>query len=105
MDRESFERIVKENPDKKFCLHDGFAGFSYGSPSNPKWITNEKAFKILSQYEKLTGLDPIKNYEKLWSLDTLLFDKKAWVLKWTTRYRMMAFNKEQDVLYGKAGLG
>jgi hypothetical protein len=105
MDKESFERILKENPDRKFCLHDGFAGFSYGSPSNPKWITNEKAFKILSRYERLTGIDPIENFKEVWKLDTLLFENKAWILRWTTRHRMIGFNREQDALFGNAGLG
>jgi hypothetical protein len=105
MDKQDFENLLKQYPDRKFCLHNGFAGFSYGSPSNPKWITNEKAFEILTKYERLTGTDPIKDFDGLWHVWTLPFEKRAWFLRLRTMYRMIGFNQEHDALYGNDGLG
>lgn len=105
MDKDKFEKLLSLNPDRKFCLHNGYAGFAYGMPSNPKWISNERAWKILERYERLTGVDPIENFDKTWDLHTLLFDKRAWTLRITTFHKMNGFNLETECLYGKDGLG
>jgi|GEM_PF-946015 len=105
MDKTSFEHFILQHPKRKFNLHHGFAGFGYGMPSNPKWITNERAFNLLLEYEKLTGKDPIKNYETLWYINTLVFEKKAWWLRIKTWHRFIGFNLEDECLYGGDGLG
>lgn len=105
MDKVSFEKFVNENPDKTFCLHNGFEGFGSSSPSNPKWISAEKAFKILKRYETLTGVDPLSQFDWRSPLKVLLFERKAWILSWMTGYKMIGFNREQDVIYGMARLG
>lgn len=105
MNRAAFDEFVNKSPDRRFCLHNGFAGFSYGSPSNPKWLDNNRAFKILSRYEKLTGVDPILNFNELWEIQCLLFTKKAWVLRILTGKRMMGFNRNDECSRGMDGLG
>ncbi|HTL80220.1 MAG TPA: hypothetical protein VL651_00875 [Bacteroidia bacterium] len=103
MNKTQFEEFISKSPNKKFCLHKGYAGFRYGSPSNPKWISNQKAFKLLLRYEKLTGCDPLNLLEK--QIYTLQFIGKAWSLRLITFHRMMGFNTEEECSYGKDGLG
>lgn len=105
MDKIEFNRLIAKYPDKKFCLHDGFAGFSFGRPSNPKWISFEEAYEILIKYEKLTKINPIIDIENTWYLFALEFENESKNLISETGYRMIGFVEEKDALYGNDGLG
>ena len=39
--RKSIEEWIDSRPNAKLCLHNGFAGFSYGCPSNPIFLDKD----------------------------------------------------------------
>lgn len=41
------ENICNCNPDKRFVVHNGFDGWSYGSPMNPMLVTLKTAIKLI----------------------------------------------------------
>ena len=96
--------IIKYNDDnQKFCLFNGYAGFSYGTPSNPKFIDNSYVIKIFKKYIELTNKNPFHEMEK--NLMTLLFDTIVNELVEETGYRMLGYFNPEKCLYGDAGLG
>jgi len=97
MTSEQFKTFLNKNPNKSFCLHNGFDGYNFGMPISPKRISYKRALKILSRYEKLTGIDPIFQYDKLWYCDSLIFKDKSWFLRVLTLRRMIGFYT--DALY------
>ena len=101
--QKQIEQFIKKYPDKKFCLHNGYAGFCYGSPSNPEFITNEQAKEYLLEYYRETKNNPIEIMEN--QLFTLSFFDVAPKLQEKTGYRMMGFNKKSECLFGNDGLG
>ena len=105
MDKNEFNELLIKYPDRNFCLHNGFPGFGFGSPSNPKWISHDKAYKLLVRYEKLTGNNPVRNFDDLWYIYSLEFSKKAWLLRIITFYRMIGFYRHSDACYGDEGRG
>ncbi len=105
MNRTEFKSLRKEFPTRRFCLHNGFAGFSFGSPSDPKWISFEAAYKLLMRYEKLTNTNPLTDFEKTWYCFSLQFNRAAKPLNAETGFRMMGFNEESECVYGDEGLG
>ncbi|MBP7584188.1 MAG: hypothetical protein KBA61_09160 [Spirochaetes bacterium] len=100
-----FDTMLHRFPDRKFCLHDGFAGFRWGSPSNPKWISKQEAITILVEYNRLTCHNPVKELLKYDNLFSICFEGKAECLIETTGFRMLGFNEDSECLYGDAGLG
>jgi hypothetical protein len=97
------DAFICKNPGKQFCLHNGFAGFSYGSPSNPVFIKKEEALKYLLKYYEITGINPLEVMET--KLNTLLFDDNVPELYQETGYRMLGYNTPEECLYGNNGLG
>lgn len=97
------EIFTKKYPTRQFCLHNGFAGFSYGCPSNPLLISKIQAIDYLSKYYTKTGNNPIEIMES--KLFTLLFDDAVPELYKETGYRMLGFNTKDECLYGDSGLG
>ncbi|MBP5577304.1 MAG: hypothetical protein J6X67_11175 [Treponema sp.] len=45
--RKSIEEWIASRPNAKLCLHNGFAGFRWGSPSNPIFLDKDYAIKIM----------------------------------------------------------
>lgn len=105
MNRTEFNNLREDYPEKKFCLHNGFAGFCYGYPSNPKWISFDEAYRILLKYEEYTKINPLNDIENTWYLFTLVFENEASSLKKETGYNMIGFNEETEALYGDDGVG
>jgi hypothetical protein len=102
--RIDIEKIIKEHPNRQFCLHNGYAGFAYGTPSNPHFISEDEALDILISYQKSTGNNPLEELlNDTWF--TLMFDDVVPEIMERTGYRMLGFNDPQDCLYGRDGLG
>lgn len=100
MKKAEFENLMEKYPARKFCLHNGFAGFHFGCPSNPEWISFEEAYDLLLKYENLTGINPISDFENTWYINALLFDNdEANQLREETGFRMLGFNEEKDCIY------
>lgn len=97
------DQLMRKYPDRKFCLHNGFAGFSYGCPSNPVFINKKEALTYLIKYNQITENNPLKIMES--KLFTLMFDDIVPELYQETGYRMMGFNTPDECLYGNDGLG
>lgn len=83
MDIKRLERIQSENPNLKFMLHNGYFAWSYGSPQNPIFISNDTAIKILLEFEKRTGKDAVDE------MKSSIFD--------------LVYAEENDDLYYKTG--
>ena len=47
--RKSIEEWIASKSEAKLCLHNGFAGFSFGCPSNPIFLDKDYAIKILEK--------------------------------------------------------
>ena len=47
--RKSIEEWIASRPNAKLCLHNGFAGFCWGCPSNPIFIDKDYAIKIIEK--------------------------------------------------------
>jgi len=47
--KNSIEEWIASRPNAKLCLHNGFAGFSYGCPSNPIFLDKDYAIKIIEK--------------------------------------------------------
>ena len=47
--RKSIEEWVASRPNAKLCLHNGFAGFSFGCPSNPIFLDKDYAIMIIEK--------------------------------------------------------
>ena len=105
MDYFEFISFRNENLEKFFCLHNGFAGFSYGSPSNPKWISDLDAYEILVKYELLTSKNPLELLLDRSNLRTVLFEGGAEGLVGETGFHMIGFNAKCECKYGDEGLG
>ncbi|HOH37807.1 MAG TPA: hypothetical protein PK419_09425 [Spirochaetota bacterium] len=101
--KDLMEIKLKNDPTCRFCLHNGFAGFSYGCPSNPKFIENDVALELLNEYHQLTGNNPIEIMDS--ELDTLMFEGVEDQLYIKAGFRMMGFNDPKKCLYGDNGLG
>lgn len=101
----AMERFIVSHYDdnQRFCLFNGFAGFSYGTPSNPKFIDDAYARELLEEYELITNKDPFAEMEN--SLMTLLFDDSVKQLVIKTGYRMLGYFNPEKCLYGENGLG
>ncbi len=102
--KNSIEEWIASRSNAKLCLHNGFAGFSYGCPSNPIFLDKDYAIKIIekvieTEHKTLTellDLDTVINIENVFSIFPEL--KKL-------GYRFIGLNIESVCLYGDAGLG
>ena len=102
--KNSIEEWIASRPNAKLCLHNGFAGFSYGCPSNPIFLEKEYAIKIIEKVietehkplKELLYLDTVINIEKVFSIFPEL--KKI-------GYRFIGLNIESECLYGDTSLG
>ncbi len=56
--------IENEIVDGRYYVHNGYYGFAYGSPLNPKRISNKTALDILNRYVEITGKNPIPEMKK-----------------------------------------
>ncbi|MCQ2579727.1 MAG: hypothetical protein MJ159_03405 [Treponemataceae bacterium] len=96
---QNIEEWIENEPDAKFCLHNGFSGFSFGSPVNPIFIDTNFAIKYLN---KLLELENKKLGELIYinciNIEKILFDfpelKKA-------GYRFIGLVKENQCTYEK----
>ena len=102
--KNSIEEWIASKPDAKLCLHNGFAGFSWGCPSNPIFVDKYYAIKIIEkvietehkELKELLYLDTVINIECVFSIFPEL-NKIG--------YRFIGLNTESECLYGDAGLG
>ena len=102
--KNSIEEWIASRPNAKLCLHNDFAGFSYGCPSNPIFLDKDYAIKIIEKVieaehkplKELLYLDTVINIENVFSIFPEL--KKI-------GYRFIGLNIESECLYGDAGLG
>ena len=100
----SIEEWIKSRPNAKLCLHNGFAGFSYGCPSNPIFLDKDYSIKIIKKVietehkplKELLYLDTVINIEKVFSI----FPELQKI-----GYRFIGLNIESECAYGDAGLG
>lgn len=44
---EQIDQLIREHPDRRFFIHDGFNPWSYGTPLDPVLITPDTARSIL----------------------------------------------------------
>lgn len=94
---QNIEEWIENEPGAKFCLHNGFSGFSFGSPVNPIFIDTNFAIKYLN---KLLELENKKLGELIYinciNIEKILFDfpelKKA-------GYRFISLVKETQCVY------
>tara|TARA_R100000027_G_C2230264_1_gene88892 strand:- start:24 stop:359 length:336 start_codon:yes stop_codon:yes gene_type:complete len=42
------DELLKAYPERRFAIHNGFSGWSYGAPQDPHFVTKEAALKILN---------------------------------------------------------
>lgn len=96
---EKVEDLLSDFPEKQFCLHNGFAGFSYGSPLNPKFLDNQEAVEILGRIEELLGVDPVERIRIPEEQGTLVFENGLSVLAAETGFRMLGFNARSDCIF------
>ena len=102
--KNSIEEWIASRPNAKLCLYNGFAGFSFGCPSNPFFVDKDYAIKIIKKaietehkpLKELLYLDTVINIEKVFSI----FPELQKI-----GYRFMGLNIESECLYGDAGLG
>lgn len=102
--KNSIEEWIASKPDAKLCLHNGFAGFLWGCPSNPIFLDKYYAIKIIEkvietehkELKELLYLDTVINIECVFSIFPEL-NKNG--------YRFIGLNTESECLYGDAGLG
>ncbi len=66
--RKSIEEWIASRPNAKLCLHNGFAGFCWGCPSNPIFLDKDYAIKII---EKVIETEH-KSLKELLHLDTVI---------------------------------
>ena len=102
--RKSIEECIASRPNAKVCLHNGFAGFSYGCPSNPIFLDKDYAIKII---EKVIETEH-KSLKELLYLDTLISIEKVFPIfpeLDKIGYRYIGLNIESECLYGDTGLG
>ena len=102
--RKSIEEWVASRPNAKLCLHNGFAGFSFGCPSNPIFLDKDYAIKIIEKVIETEG----KPLKELLYLDTVISIENLFSLFPELKkigYRFIGLNIESECLYGDAGLG
>ncbi|HEU0300419.1 MAG TPA: hypothetical protein VFR37_13210 [Longimicrobium sp.] len=58
------ERMIHEHPDRRFFIHNGFHGWSYGSPLNPVFITAESARALLDLVARRAEVDALQEVQK-----------------------------------------
>jgi hypothetical protein len=61
---EQIQRLIEEHPERRFFIHDGFSGLSYGSPLNPTFITAESARALLDVVERRGSVDVLQEVQK-----------------------------------------
>lgn len=61
---EQIQRLIEEHPERRFFIHDGFSGWSYGSPLNPTFITAESARALLEVVEHRVNVDVLHEVQK-----------------------------------------
>jgi hypothetical protein len=101
--RKSIEEWIASKSEAKLCLHNGFAGFSFGCPSNPIFLDKDYAIKII---EKVIETEH-KSLKELLYLDTVSIENVFSVFPELEKigYRYIGLNIESECLYGDAGLG
>ena len=102
--RKSIEEWIASRPNAKLCLHNGFAGFSYGCLSNPIFLDKNYTIKII---EKVIETEH-KSLKELLYLDTLISIEKVFPIfpeLDKIGYRYIGLNIESECLYGDTGLG
>lgn len=102
--RKSIEGWIASRPNAKLCLHNGFAGFSFGCPSNPIFLDKNYAIKII---EKVIETEH-KSLKELLYLDTAISIENVFSIFPELKkigYRYIGLNIESECLYGNASLG
>ena len=102
--RKSIEEWIASRPNAKLCLHNGFAGFSFGCPSNPIFLDKDYAIKII---EKVIETEN-KSLKELLYLNTVINIENVFPIFPELEkigYRFIGLNIESECLYGDAGLG
>lgn len=61
---EQIERLIREHPERRFFVHDGFAGWSYGAPQDPVFVTPETARAILDRVAQRGEVDVLQEVRK-----------------------------------------
>ena len=96
--RKSIEEWIDSRPNAKLCLHNGFAGFSYGCPSNPIFLDKDYAIKIIEKVIETEG----KPLKELLYLDTVISIENVFSLFPELKkigYRFIGLNIESECLY------
>lgn len=102
--RKSIEEWVASRPNAKLCLHNGFAGFSFGCPSNPIFLDKDYAIMII---EKVIEIEHKSLNELLYLHTTINIENVLSEFPELEKigYQYIGLNIEAECLYGEAGLG
>ena len=102
--RKSIEEWVESRPNAKLCLHNGFAGFSFGCPSNPIFLDKDYAIMIIEKVIEIEhkSLNELLYFHTTINIENVLseFPELAKI-----GYRYIGLYIEAECLYGEAGLG
>lgn len=95
---------MSSRPNAKLCLHNGFAGFSFGCPSNPIFLDKDYAITII---EKVIEIEHKSLNELLYLHTTINIENVLSEFPELEKigYRYIGLNIEAECLYGEAGLG
>lgn len=99
----TIEDWINNTPDGKFCIHNGFAGFSFGCPSNPIFIDSNYAKKYI---ERIIEIEK-KSLQELIYINSINIEKLFPDFPELQKigYRFIGLVRESECLYGDAGLG
>ena len=102
--RKIIEEWVASRPNAKLCLHNGFAGFSFGCPSNPIFLDKDYAIMII---EKVIEIEHKSLNELLYLHTTINIENVLSEFPELEKigYRYIGLNTEAECSYGEAGLG
>ena len=102
--RKSIEEWIASRPNAKLCLHNGFAGFRWGSPSNPIFLDKDYAIKIIEKVIE-TENKPLKELLYLYTAISIENVFSIFPELKKIGYRYIGLNIESECLYGNASLG
>lgn len=92
------ETLVQEHPERRFLVHDGFCGWSYGSPLNPTFVTAEVAREILNIVAQVSSAKLLEEVQK--EDPPLQFaEKGSGLYKRTGKNRFIAFLDPSVCMY------
>lgn len=90
--------VENEIVNGNYYVHNGYFGYSYGSPLNPKRISKKTALDILNIYFERTGKHPIVEMKK--NLNDLVYTEEySKLFKETMGNRIIGFYSPDNCIY------